>query len=157
MARRTRPWQEVSRETTAWRFTDAENKHPHYVYRLFGKDGALLYIGCAADVEHRVYMHLQTYTMVDAFLIHRHYDRHTSEAHPTKLAARQAEAKAIRTERPLLNRQHNPTRWRRIDGVWTPVDKETADAMNALSKPPEPNPETVAFLDALSRRVFATP
>ena len=124
----------------------------YYVYRIFDASDRLLYIGCTECVETRIYMHRATYTMVDAFLIHRHYDHHTSELIGTSLAeARAAERKAIKEERPLLNRQHNPTRWRRIDGVYTPVDMETLDAHKALCARPEPDPRFVnLFADVMA-------
>lgn len=122
---------------------------PHSIYRIFAADGTLLYIGCAYDIEHRIYMHRWTSTMVDAHLIQRHYDHHTSVAIGTLVQARAAEREAILTERPLLNRQHNPTRWRRVDGQYVPVDAETVAAHGQLSVQREPDPEFAAFFDSL--------
>ena len=125
----------------------------YYVYRIFDASDRLLYIGCTSCVETRIYMHRATYTLVDAFLIHRHYDHHTSELIGKSLAeARAAERAAIKEERPVLNRQHNPTRWRKVDGQYHPVDAETLEAHQALSARPEPNPEFKAFLDGLFRK-----
>lgn len=124
-------------------------ERPHFVYRIYSADDVLLYIGCAYDVEQRIYMHKATYTMVDAFLIHRHYQRHTSEQHPTLRAARAAERAAITAEAPLLNRQHNPKRWRRVDGQYLPVDEATLNEHAKLCAPPPVNHEFVAFLNGL--------
>ena len=157
MSRAAKPLEQRMRETSTWRFTDAEQPGVHSVYRLIAKDGALLYIGCARDVEHRVYMHLQTYTMTDAWLIHQHYGSHTSEPYLSKSLARAAEIKAIATERPILNRQHNPTRWRRRDGVYVPADAETAAEMARLSRRPEPTPEGAAFMAELTAMFARTP
>ena len=116
---------------------DDEWVRKYCVYRIFDARDRLLYVGCTEDVQTRIYMHRATHTMVDAHLIHRHYHHHTSELIGTSLAeARAAERKAIKEERPLLNRQHNPTRWRRHDGVYLPVDMDTLDAHKSLCEPP---------------------
>lgn len=148
MSRARKPLEERMRQSSTWRLADHEDPNPHYVYRLFAADGTLLYIGCASDVEARVYMHRATYTMVDAFLIHRHLDRYTSEEYPDKLAARAAERKAIAAERPILNRQHNP-RWRRRDGQYVPADEDTRAEYARLNKRPEPSPEMRAIFDQM--------
>ena len=154
MSRATKPLAQRSRESSAWRLADHEDPNPHSVYRLWAADGTLLYIGCASDVEHRVYMHRFTYTMVDAFLIQQHYDHHTSEVYPTKLEARAAEAAAIKAERPIFNRQHNPTRWRRRNGAYVPVDADTAALMERLSARPEVSPEVrQQFADLLDHHL----
>ena len=132
---------------------DDEYARRYYVYRIFDAADRLLYVGCTECVETRIYMHRSTYTMVDASLIHRHYDHHTSELIGTSLAeARAAERKAIKDERPILNRQHNPTRWRRVDGVYVPVDMETLDAHKALCTLPAPDPRFANFFDDLMSR-----
>lgn len=122
---------------------------PHSIYRIFAADGTLLYIGCAYDIEHRIYMHRWTSTMVDAHLIQRHYDHHTSVAIGTLVQARAAEREAILTERPILNRQHNPTRWRRVSGQYVPVDADTLETYERLSARPEPDPEFAAFFESM--------
>ena len=121
----------------------------HSVYRIFGKAGELLYVGCTKDVQTRIYMHLSTHVMTDAYLIHRHYDHHTSEAIGTLAEARAAERAAIKAERPILNRQHNATRWVRRNGEYVPVDQETVDSFNALTVRPAPDPEFADFLNGL--------
>lgn len=94
---------------------------PHHVYRLFSEDGALLYIGCARSVQDRIYMHLNTCTLAGWDVIRSRYHHHTSEMFPTKAAARAAERQAITDEAPLVNRQHNPKRWRRVADRYVPV------------------------------------
>ena len=47
--------------------------------------------------------------------------RHTSEQFPSKAAAHAAEIHAIKTEMPLLNRQHNPGRFKRVHGTYEAV------------------------------------
>lgn len=101
---------------------DAEVQYTHYLYRLFAADGTLLYIGVTEDVAHRVYMHRQTTVCTGWLTIWTRYDHHTSEAYPTKLAAREAERAAIFAEAPLVNRQHNPKRWRRTRTGWVPLN-----------------------------------
>lgn len=127
-----------------------KHQRPHSIYRIFDASGRLLYIGCAEDVQARIYMHRATYTMVDAFLIHRHYDRHTSEVVGPLSDARAAERAAIETERPILNRQHNPTRWRKVAGEYVPVDAETVEALRDLHHI-EPNPELVEWFASFKR------
>ena len=132
--------------------SDDDWEPKYHVYRIFDASDRLLYVGCTQDVTTRIYMHRSTWTMVDAFLIHRHYHRHTSVEIGPLADARAAERKAIKDERPLLNRQHNPTRWRRLDGQYVPVDAETVEALEELHKPPPANPELVAFFDEMAER-----
>lgn len=123
------------------------HEREHYVYRLFDKSDRLLYIGCARDVEERIYMHRATFTMACSWEIHLNYHHHTSEPYPDLAAAREAERHAITTEAPLLNRQHNPTRWRRISGAWTPVgDTATEIRETTEANRPPVDPELVAML-----------
>jgi predicted GIY-YIG superfamily endonuclease len=101
---------------------DADVYGVHYLYRCFDADDQLLYIGCARDVEGRMYHHTQLCNIGKQpnGTLRRHMARWTSEAYPNKLAARAAERAAIRDEAPLLNKQHNPTRFRRL-GVGGPT------------------------------------
>lgn len=131
------------------------SRRAHSVYRIFSKAGALLYIGCTEDVESRIYMHRATYTMTDAFLIQRHYGHHTSEVVGSLDKARAAERAAIEAERPMLNRQHNPTRWRRVQGRYLPVDAETVEALGRLHERPAPSPEIGEALARLMGRLSA--
>jgi predicted GIY-YIG superfamily endonuclease len=100
---------------------DALDLREHFVYRIFDEAGALLYIGCARDVDSRVEMHRSTTQTYGWTRLRFHYGHHTSEPYPTKAAARVAERAAIAAEAPLLNRQHNPKRWRRVAGQYEPV------------------------------------
>jgi hypothetical protein len=101
---------------------DAEVYGIHHVYRCYDREGQLLYVGCARDVEDRMYHHMQPCNMGKQpnGTLQRHLARWTSEAFPTKLAARAAERVAIAEGRPLLNKQHNPSRFRRV-GVGGPA------------------------------------
>lgn len=101
---------------------DAERKVRTSVYRIFDREGRLLYVGCAENVTNRIYMHLNTMTMADWGAIRFGYDRHEAVEYRTRLAARAAERKAIHDEAPWFNRQHNPKRWRRVNGKYQPVD-----------------------------------
>lgn len=95
---------------------DAEVYGVHYVYRCFGDDGQLLYVGCTRNVEERMYHHLQQCNMGKQpnGTLRRHMAHWTAEAFPTKLAAREGERRAIAEGSPLLNKQHNPARFKRI-------------------------------------------
>lgn len=84
---------------------DADDTREHFVYRLHSDADGLLYIGCTDNVDNRLNLHHV-----------RGYDRVTSESYPTKAAARVVKRAAITAEAPLLNKQHNPTRFRKIPG-----------------------------------------
>lgn len=122
MSRRVADYETRLLTSKTFRQTDAEDEAPHYLYRLFTADGQLLYIGVAFNVEQRVYMHRATRVCSGWDVIWREYDHHTSERYATKSEARAAERAAITREAPLLNRQHNPKRWRRVHGQYLPVD-----------------------------------
>lgn len=123
-------------------------ERPHYVYRIFDKDGRLLYIGCTEQVDQRIYMHRATYTLACAWEIHEWYDHHTSEELPTLAAARAAERAAIKAEAPLLNRQHNPKRWSRVNGEYLPTEG-TIEALRQVDTDHAPSPEDVATMQKL--------
>lgn len=104
---------------------DAENPGAHYVYRCYAADDTLLYVGCARDVEDRVWhhTHLCNVAKYPNGMLRRHMVRHTATAYPSRLDARAAERAAIQDEAPLFNKQHNPTRWRKgKGGGFSPVD-----------------------------------
>ena len=94
---------------------DALLNVPHYVYRCYDQDGALLYVGVARNVEERMFHHLHPCNMGKQpnGTLRRHMARYEVESFATKLEARSAERSAIATEAPLLNRQHNPRRFRK--------------------------------------------
>ena len=90
---------------------------PHFVYRIFDNDNQLLYIGCANDVESRISMHCQISTPLAAsWEIARQMSRYTIEEFPNREQGHAAERLAIESESPLLNRQHNPRRFKRVNG-----------------------------------------
>lgn len=101
---------------------DADDQRRHSVYRCFDAEGQLLYIGCAQEPTYRMHMHMQTSTQsAVSWELQERMARWDSVEYPTKAEARAAERAAILAERPLLNRQHNPTRWRKLGGRWTEV------------------------------------
>lgn len=97
------------------------------LYRLYDAENRLLYIGCSRDVYSRVYSHeCASSSMLDAAVIQRHATRcYVTFASTVRREALAAEAHAITTERPLLNRQHNYTRWATAGRDFVPADEET--------------------------------
>jgi predicted GIY-YIG superfamily endonuclease len=78
----------------------------HFVYWLFDKDGALLYIGCSYSMEARLKDHRYTKPWGRQIA-------HVRTSGPyTYAKARELEALAIKTEDPPHNGQA-PTNWRR--------------------------------------------
>ena len=74
---------------------------PHAVYRIFDKDGTLLYVGCSSRLLSRLYTHsLKEWGTRMARIELEWYD---DKAH-----AAVAEARAILDERPLLNGTEHP-------------------------------------------------
>jgi hypothetical protein len=100
---------------------DAAANWPHHVYRCYDGAGTLLYIGCTDDVEGRMYHMTAVCNMgkqPNGYLRRRVGPGEFS----TRLAARAAERAAIEAEAPLLNRQHNPKRFRKgADGRFEAV------------------------------------
>lgn len=93
------------------RTPDANDPREHFVYRLYDGDD-LLYIGCTEDVDARLRLH--HVAAKDGTCLW--------ERHPNKAAARQAEREAIAAEAPLLNKQHNPTRFKKVGTNFVPVE-----------------------------------
>lgn len=84
---------------------DADDGRTHYVYRAFTEDGELLYVGCARDVPARFFFH---------GIVARHAAVVETEEFPDKASARAAERAAITEGAPLLNKQHNPKRFKAV-------------------------------------------
>lgn len=80
---------------------------PHFVYRCFDADGQLLYIGCAHDVEERIYKHRTTFSSLTSVTLRLRMDRYEAVEFPDLASARRAERDAIEREQPLLNVHHN--------------------------------------------------
>lgn len=98
---------------------------PHVVYRLYGHDDQLLYIGCTVDLDYRLYMHETAwYSNAGSMAIREHggFVRCTSEDYPDRQSALTAERAAIRDEAPLCNRQGNPKRFRHTPAGYVPVE-----------------------------------
>jgi excisionase family DNA binding protein len=69
-----------------------------YLYRCYGDDGRLLYVGMTDNVERRLQSH-----RVDKSAWFEHLANITVEQHPDRISAEAAERNAIRSERPLYN------------------------------------------------------
>ena len=107
---------------------DSRGDRPHYVYRIFDATDRLLYVGCTEDVQTRLFFHTSISTPSEAsWEIARSMARHTSEQFPSKAAAHAAEIHAIKTEMPLLNRQHNPGRFKRVRGAYVAIGSTPRD------------------------------
>jgi predicted GIY-YIG superfamily endonuclease len=122
-------------------FRDADDPRPHFVYRCFDAAGQLLYVGCALDVEDRMFHHTHTCNIgkVPNGQLQRHMTSWTAEEHPDKATARAAERRTIAAEAPLLNRQHNPRRFARAADGYVPVEPVhplTAEAHRMATAPP---------------------
>lgn len=106
-------------EHKTFRPRDCDVKYPHSVYRIYDEDDRLMYVGVAHDVTHRIYMHeaAAQASWASMQMVGR-IARWTADEYPTKAAAREAERRAIEAEAPLFNRQHNKTRWRRVNREW---------------------------------------
>jgi hypothetical protein len=72
-------------------------KHGHFLYRHFDKDGALLYVGVTNNLKVRLRTHRRSPWFADIA-------KTTTESFPSRKAAGKAEAKAILTEKPRYNR-----------------------------------------------------
>ena len=70
------------------------------VYRLYARDGGLLYIGSTKDVARRLTSHRGARVFWMPLVA-----RMRVTLHPTREAARQAEEQAVRAEHPLFNTQ----------------------------------------------------
>ena len=103
------------------------------VYRLFDPDMTLLYIGSTGDLDQRMRLHLGPNGIPGADVIHGCSLYDTFVPYATLAEARAAERDAIEREAPLLNRHHNPVRWRKIDQhTFEPVG-DTAERIAALT------------------------
>ena len=91
------------------------------VYRVYDVAGALLYIGSTSEIGQRKAVHMSDRANPIAWAMQRCAYRWDLTEYPDMESAKAAEREAIRTEAPYLNRQHNPTRWRRVAGKWVPL------------------------------------
>lgn len=82
--------------------TDAADKVPHVVYRLFNKHDQLIYVGMTKDLSTRLAHHRSPYINPWA----HHVDHWTSETYPSRVDARAAEKALIAAELPPLNKNH---------------------------------------------------
>lgn len=93
---------------------DTDDPHAHVVYRCYDADDQLLYIGCTRDLDYR--MSLQP------LILMRRLALVTTEDYPNRVEARAAERAAIKAEAPLLNKQHNPTRFAKRGPKWVALE-----------------------------------
>lgn len=73
-------------------------KRPHDVYRVYDKDGILLYVGCTVNVERRIKQHKAEYAGWC-----RQAATVTVEEYADFATARAVESLAIHEERPVWN------------------------------------------------------
>lgn len=91
-------------------------RRPHVLYRMYGSDDRLLYIGITADVDQRFTQHgtVQPWWREVAVIRVEHFDDRAS--------VEAAEREAIRSELPAYNRTHLPKPPRVVDSSQhTPV------------------------------------
>ena len=98
-------------------------RSPWSLYRVYDANDALLYIGVSRDVQTRISLHLARSTRQEAsWAIRRLMARYTTEPLTGgPLEALAAEREAIKAEAPLLNKVHNPKRFRRVNGAYLPI------------------------------------
>ena len=128
--------------------TSVRDNFPHYVYRVYDGQDRLLYIGCTVEVGARMAVHRSFGNKSEAsFVIGLIGDRVESVQYPNRAAAREAEREAIKAEAPLLNREHNPTRWVKTSEGWVQLSGPTvADLL------PKPDPEFQSLVAGLLNR-----
>lgn len=112
---------------------DSERVGRHFVYRCYDQHDQLLYVGCTDDVESRMYHHLAVCNIgkVPNFYLKRDMVRYEVESFADRTAARAGERSAIAAEAPLLNKQHNKKRVKKVGHVYhlvAPVHPLTASA-----------------------------
>lgn len=119
---------------------DADLNRPHYLYRCFDAQGQLLYVGVTRDVGSRMFHHLHICNIGKQpnGTLRRLMTDYSVERHETKLEVRVAERFAIQTEGPLLNKQHNVRRFRKVNNatyaLLEPVHPITAAAFPDLPR-----------------------
>jgi predicted GIY-YIG superfamily endonuclease len=131
---------------------DELDARPHFVYRLFNSDDELIYVGCASDVEERLNSGLHPYAGLKRRVV--------VEEHPDKATARAAERAAIKDEAPLLNKHHNPKRFKAgARGGFTAVDPihPLTQWMLDLNRPVTPDEQRDAIAKAWAHITAARP
>jgi len=88
------------------------------VYRVYDRNGALLYIGSTREINARKAIHMADRASHIAWPMQMCAHQWQTQEYPTYEEAKAAEVAAIKAEAPYLNRQHNPTRWHRVAGEW---------------------------------------
>jgi hypothetical protein len=98
---------------------------PTAVYRYYDPDDILLYVGISETLAARGLRHIKASVWMDFAA------RSTISRYPTRTQARRAEIKAITTERPVFNREHNegPEAEQRLADYL--VSQGRADLLNA--------------------------
>lgn len=116
---------------------------PHYLYRIFDAEGALIYVGATSALDQRMSQHRATHRWPGGHPVLAVGDRMASwvaEEYPTRRAAFDAERFVIATERPELNTVHN-------NGLVPEPIKE-----NVVSLEPEYNLSEIAEAVRMSTR-----
>lgn len=83
---------------------------PHYLYRIFDAEGALIYVGATSALEQRMTQHRHTHRWPGGHPVLSVGDRMAAwvaEEYPTRRAAFDAERAVIAAERPELNTANN--------------------------------------------------
>jgi hypothetical protein len=82
-----------------------DNKESHYVYRCYGPDDQLLYVGCTVEVQTRIWNHRYSPRRASRWLTACMDRYEVSGPYPGRIAGREVERQAIQTEGPLFNQQ----------------------------------------------------
>jgi hypothetical protein len=96
------------------------------LYRIWGNEGQLLYVGISKSALSRLGQHLAEKSWAADIV------NVTIETYPTRELAAAAEIAAIKTEKPLHNVTHNDGRGH--TGSWHPQRKQVLDKPTDLSK-----------------------
>lgn len=116
----------------------ASDERVHHVYRFWDAHGTLLYIGCTIDVAVRIREHATDKSWFPSV------GRATFETFSGRGAAREAEASAIRREKPRWN-VHKGTGWAiQRQGHWSHYCDAWSTVYDLVEAGLVPHPSSVA-------------